>query len=93
MFLKRADVRRAARRHVIPVHRHSRSARLAGNVGSRYLDRDFEKAENSDFRSDALCFFAPDAPDYLPVLTNWMQSPWFLKLRGKLNLCHPPSLH
>jgi hypothetical protein len=40
------------------------------------------------------CFLpAHDAPDYLPVLTNWMQSPWFLKVCGKLNLCHPPFLH
>jgi hypothetical protein len=45
-----------------------------------YADRDFEKAESSDLRSDALCFLAHDATDYLPVLTNWMQSPWFLKL-------------
>ena len=40
----------------------------------------FEKVEISDFRSDAFCFLAHAAPDYLPVLTNWMQSPWFLKL-------------
>ena len=53
----------------------------------------FEKVEISDFRSDAFCFLAHAAPDYLPVLTNWMQSPWFLKLWGKLNLCHPPFLH
>jgi hypothetical protein len=53
----------------------------------------FEKVEISDFRSDAFCFLAHAAPDYLPMLTNWMQSPWFLKLWGKLNLCHPPFLH
>jgi hypothetical protein len=48
--------------------------------GMRYADRDFEKAESSDSRSDALCFLAHVATIYLPVLTNWMQSPWFLKL-------------
>jgi hypothetical protein len=64
---------------------------LASGMG--YADQDFEKAESSDVRSDALCFLAHDATDYLPVLTNWMQSPWFLKLWGKLNLCHPPFLH
>src|SRR4030095_1794880 len=27
---------------------------------------------------------------YLPVSTNWMQSPWFLKARGNWKVSHPP---
>ena len=30
---------------------------------------------------------------YLPVLTNWMQSPWFLKGRGEVKVRQPPCLH
>ncbi len=30
---------------------------------------------------------------YLPVLTNWIQSPWFLNFRGMSNRLQPSPLH
>ena len=31
--------------------------------------------------------------NYLPVFTNWMQSPWFLNAFGVLKVFQPPFLH
>jgi hypothetical protein len=30
---------------------------------------------------------------YLPVFTYWMQSPWFLNVRGALKVFQPSFLH
>ena len=69
---------------LISAHGEASTRRVIGYTMQRRASDirigNFEKVEISDFRSDAFCFLAYAAPDYLPVLTNWMQSPWFLKL-------------
>ena len=42
--------------------------------------RHLDKNKSLRLQSGALCFPAHDVIGYLPVLTSWMQSPWFLKL-------------